>query len=1179
MLYVLFTRAKECLIIFDEDTDSRDAVLKLLRDRQLIEERNFDSGIHTLLKEKGTPEQWCTRGHEFMQRGDYANARVCFFRGNDQRNERLAYAMAEKTKAYWLEATTPLEARKSFIEAAEVFVFLGDRQLDAAECFEHGQIWDKAADQYALASRHLNAAKCYKNAKMWESAALAFAKSNHVEDAVDCTLLCLDYDLADQIIHASTLAEEAQTELLSKTHIRFAKAFYADGNEEQMMKHILQFKSKDEQKKFLVRRGCFKRIFELDIANGDYNSAAQALCRDGDYHLASGYFAQGGNHHMAHKCLLKLARFGMYEDNVRIVRPLSSEGESFLGKISLEHASPEALLECKILSMLPPKNIEVAVSLLTITKPYPRLTLMICNSVCSLLAAMEMSSLDGIALSVILDSLLDCEGKLSEVASKAIKRTTRSRLNEEEKAQLEFVCACLEGSLSLSYSDDMLHLDHTTSTSKFQRSSHPWPQAMQDFQQMISSLVEGIGFRIVKVIFRAIMRSDLFVASNGVKNKVISFTDRVELRLKLMRVSTSFDYHASTLLSEDEKLFVRYNPRNVVEELFPPLPSSEDIDKFVYAREALQMSKLMHFSDVRLCDYDAAARMFLIADVTGTFDALLSGEWMKKLLKYLENSYKDRGCDYTDDHRVGLIWSMQYEQAFSCLDFRNKGSDLPTQHCNIYGSVDSAAYFITGQFQYIFRERIGLNAGLDKQELPVSPFHLLAIAERYVCLALFYRKRGNTAMMPRSLAMFVFRRRSRFLGDLLRALHSKREYYHPGQKAFYRAAIKIVDVLVELLSLGQDSLRNWFSTCARLGKGPLYESYRKHYWTITIPAFILRTAQLISTVILNEGPYDDSRNFLLQRFAKIWTDPQLFKDLPSAYVQYLKSLKNGKSISKESLNEFPRVSSQIDDKIVFLTIWSAGKDLPKFVGGNIAHHVIFLYDSNFSDDVSISAVEMLDSKTKDRLAYNDTKAEDEPEPDDVEIQRLPPPPEIRTTRKSFKEKCELVFLRKLAEARKRCASFTPLDLVKRWLEKQFTTRSMRRIEPVVELYVASIAPVLQIMDDITDAIDRFATCKDVRAYLFIYPSNHPCVFQIDDDDLEDLKVELESIRTDLHPFSDSGFENPESLVSSAIGKLKSSLGKLKIFSFARSEPTIPEPLPHPSNFIEEIREQLGRLSP
>lgn len=72
-------------------------------------------------------------------------------------------------------------------------------------------------------------------------------------------------------------------------------------------------------------------------------------------------------------------------------------------------------------------------------------------------------------------------------------------------------------------------------------------------------------------------------------------------------------------------------------------------------------------------------------------------------------------------------------------------------------------------------------------------------------------------------------------------------------------------------------------------------------------------------------------------------------------------------------------------------------------------------------------------------------------------------------------------------------------------------------------------------------------------------------------------MELESIRTDLHPFSDSGFRYPESLAMNSIGKIKSSLGKLKIFSFGISESKISESLIDCSKFVEEIREQLERL--
>lgn len=76
LLYVLVTRARQNLIIFDEDIDASEPFLQYWLSHKIIEKKVLDDNIRNLFRTASSKEEWDLRGEQFLERRQYMNAKV-----------------------------------------------------------------------------------------------------------------------------------------------------------------------------------------------------------------------------------------------------------------------------------------------------------------------------------------------------------------------------------------------------------------------------------------------------------------------------------------------------------------------------------------------------------------------------------------------------------------------------------------------------------------------------------------------------------------------------------------------------------------------------------------------------------------------------------------------------------------------------------------------------------------------------------------------------------------------------------------------------------------------------------------------------------------------------------------------------------------------------------------------
>lgn len=189
MLYVLITRAKRNVFIFEKDENARYPFVFLWKhvNVKAIKVEPFSEKIEKVLMPQSNPEGWRQRGHEFFQRQDYKNALLCYDRGKDNYHKELCRAMLAVMEGDALISTKPTDACKFYMDAAliyerELVAYLMENQDDekrgylklAAELYLKANSFDKAGALYFQISLFSEAIESYLKAEKWSKAAQVY---------------------------------------------------------------------------------------------------------------------------------------------------------------------------------------------------------------------------------------------------------------------------------------------------------------------------------------------------------------------------------------------------------------------------------------------------------------------------------------------------------------------------------------------------------------------------------------------------------------------------------------------------------------------------------------------------------------------------------------------------------------------------------------------------------------------------------------------------------------------------------------------------------------------------------------------------------------------------------------------------------------------------------------------
>ena len=319
-LYVLLTRTKQNLFIFESDKQVREPIQFLWghKEVQAVVIKAFDDDVKMILTQKSTPEQWCEKGREFRTRKNHELAQQCFGRGGDIVNERLSYVDVIYTTA---QIQGNLADRRKLLYDAGLICQSPPLQnfLNAAKLFYEGQHWEKAAECYAQAQLWEDAGSCYEKCEQFQLAAEMYCRAGFVDKFAR---VCFSKDLYTYCLKGldklKSEVDAPSMESLANLQVECIKkgAVYHSlrAEDDEMMSFVMRFSKIEEQRAFLRLRDKFALLLVLEEHYDNFVDAAKLHESAADYMKASQKFEKAGSNLRAAQCLLKAVRISMLDD-------------------------------------------------------------------------------------------------------------------------------------------------------------------------------------------------------------------------------------------------------------------------------------------------------------------------------------------------------------------------------------------------------------------------------------------------------------------------------------------------------------------------------------------------------------------------------------------------------------------------------------------------------------------------------------------------------------------------------------------------------------------------------------------------------------------------------------------------------------------------------------------------
>ena len=370
LLYVLLTRARQNLVIVDEDKKSREPMLHHWVKQGLIDRRPFTEDIKSLFLATSSPEEWYQRGRQFLERDDFIDARMCFQRAGDEYNEKLC--LAHETKKEAGRATVP-KSTQLYLQAVTLYLELNNLPK-VCECCEKAGEMVRAAGYYLEQTPPgvEDAARCYESAKKWLDAARLHEQLRDIDGVLRCCLLIPDYHFA--IAALDKLKGEAPTpdwvEIEQDTVWNGALYYHGIKQHDDMMTFVLRFNTGLKKRRFLERYKHFDKLLSMEIHEGNFLVAAshyENLLHD--FSNAATYYEKGGNLDDAARCLLRLTR-SICSNEAYIVQTVASS-PPILKTTTSSSISAAVDFDCDPLELLA-KAQELAALALAATPDTPR---------------------------------------------------------------------------------------------------------------------------------------------------------------------------------------------------------------------------------------------------------------------------------------------------------------------------------------------------------------------------------------------------------------------------------------------------------------------------------------------------------------------------------------------------------------------------------------------------------------------------------------------------------------------------------------------------------------------------------------------------------------------------------------------------------------------------------------
>ena len=316
LLYVLLTRARQHLVIFDEDVASRKPMLDYWCQQHLVQLKPLDENIRSMFLTVSTPEEWKQKGEEFFSRHQFRNAAMCYGRAGDDYHERISHASELEQDAEKVVIKRPEDAKSLYIQAGVIFEKLGGYLSSAARCYEEAKVFQKAAELYLEFDSFEKAAVCFERIPKWMEAADAHQRNDAVDRCITCCYNGKYFDLVLEHItkfkarHIISQEQASSAELLC---VKKAAIHFHGLQEKAKMLHFVHLLPTTEDKRvFLKRYGHNDLLLKIELDDNCYKEAAEIYGSIYDFENASKYYFEASMIDQALQCSLKHIRLQHY---------------------------------------------------------------------------------------------------------------------------------------------------------------------------------------------------------------------------------------------------------------------------------------------------------------------------------------------------------------------------------------------------------------------------------------------------------------------------------------------------------------------------------------------------------------------------------------------------------------------------------------------------------------------------------------------------------------------------------------------------------------------------------------------------------------------------------------------------------------------------------------------------
>lgn len=306
LLYVMMTRARQHLVIYDEDVQLRKPMLDYWVGLKLVTTQPLDDSIRNMFLTVSSPDEWEQRGKMFFERKQFGNASLCYQRAGNEHMERRCRASELEHEAGKVVVSDPASSRALYMQAVVVYMQIGGLTAAAARCCQAAGEYADAAKLYLELRQFTDAAINFEKGKQFSDAASAYQESGDLENSLRCWYHCKDFDNARLCLG---MFQGDVVELKIKEHYRKgAIHFHKERSESKMLDMVHHFASTDEKRMFLKRYGHEKLLLSIELADGCFKEAA-VLCEQlNDFEQAASCYFQAALFTEGVRCVCKRIR-------------------------------------------------------------------------------------------------------------------------------------------------------------------------------------------------------------------------------------------------------------------------------------------------------------------------------------------------------------------------------------------------------------------------------------------------------------------------------------------------------------------------------------------------------------------------------------------------------------------------------------------------------------------------------------------------------------------------------------------------------------------------------------------------------------------------------------------------------------------------------------------------------